>query len=71
MYFDSEETLNRHKSKFCTNSKYASLDSLEMQFQKMQEGKDISLYGRPKIAEKGLTFNLDSQKYHHTHADPK
>lgn len=71
MYFDNEEALARHKTKFCTNSKYASLDSLEMQFQKMQEGRDISLYGRSKIVEKGLTFNLDSQKYHQIYADPK
>lgn len=27
------------------------------------QGKDISMYGRPKLAQKGLTYDMNTSKY--------
>lgn len=46
MVFESEEQLSRHKAKFCLNSKYANEEVLNSEFQKLSQGKNISLLGK-------------------------
>ena len=59
MAFDKEETFEKHQEKFCVNSNYANIDSLNEHFGTISKGKDISIHGRPEVAQRGKRFNLD------------
>jgi hypothetical protein len=46
MVFESQDQLSRHKAKFCLNSKYGNEEVLNSEFNKISQGKNISLLGK-------------------------
>ena len=51
MFFDAEESLTRHRNKFCINSKYGNIDALNSEFEKQAQGRNLSLLGKKSKAE--------------------
>jgi hypothetical protein len=44
------------------NSKYGDLDTLDKQFASVSQGRDISIYGKMSLAQKGMGYNMKEMK---------
>lgn len=61
--FDKETDLRNHKAKFCINSKYGDIESIDKNFGNASKNRDISLYGKMSLAMQGKGFDFDNSEY--------